>query len=118
MYQPKIKDRHIRRLYFLAKRERKKMTRVLDEILAEYLADEPEPPPYQPHWMRYQPSPDYAKRTERAIQKMMRDYHGGNDEQDVHRRADETRSDCGSENLRPQKQGEDEELAAYPLPLP
>jgi hypothetical protein len=88
VYQPKIKDPHIRRLYFLAKRERKKMTQVLNEILAEYLADEPEPPPYEPQWMRYQPSPDYAKRTERAIHKMMRDYHGGNDEQVVHRRAD------------------------------
>lgn len=118
MYQPKIKEHLIRKLYFLAKREGKKMTHVINEILEEYLATEPDPPPYEPQWMRYQPSPDYAKRAERAIQKMMRDYHGGSDEQDVHRSADETRGGCRSENLRPQEQGEAEEFAAYTMPLP
>jgi hypothetical protein len=56
--------------------------------------------------MRYQPSPAYAKRKEHALHKMMRDYHGGNDEQAVHRRADEAGRSGGSENLRPPEQDE------------
>ena len=76
MYQPKIKEHLIRKLYFLAQREKKKMTHVINEILEEYLVAEPEPPPYEPRWMRYQPHPDYAQRKERAIHKLMREYHG------------------------------------------
>jgi hypothetical protein len=76
MYQPKIKDELIRKLYFLAQREKKKMTHVVNEILEEYLVAEPDPPPYEPRWMRYQPHPAYAKRKERAIHKLMREYHG------------------------------------------
>ena len=118
MYQPKIKDRHIRRLYFLAKRERKKMTQVLNEILAAYLADEPEPPPYEPQWMRYQPSPDYAKRTERAIQRMMREYHGGMNGQDLHRQARGEQIHNGGCNHPPEReQGTEAEASAYSLPL-
>ena len=85
MYQPKIKDRHIRRLYFLAKKQGKKMTHVLNEIVEEALVGEPEPPPYEPQWMRYQPSPDREKRKLRAIHKLMRDYHGGDDVEEIHR---------------------------------
>ena len=118
MYQPKIKKHLIRKLYFLAKREKKKMTQMLNEILEEYMVTEPDPPPYESQWIRYPPRPDDAKRKERAIHKMMRDYHGGNNEQDVHRSTDETRSGCRSENLRPQEQSEAEEFAAYTLPLP
>jgi len=44
MYQPKIKEHLIRKLYVLAKREQKKMTHVINEILEEYLVTEPEPP--------------------------------------------------------------------------
>jgi hypothetical protein len=84
MYQPKIKDALIRNLYFLAQREGKKMTHVLNEVLEEYLIAEPEPPPYEPQWIRYRPSPDAAKRKERAIQRMMREYHGGANDH-VHR---------------------------------
>ena len=87
MYQPKIKDKLIRKLYFLAKREGKKMTHVLNEILEEYLIAEPEPPPYELQWTRYQPSPEAAKRKERTIQKMMREYHGGDDVEDIQRHA-------------------------------
>src|SRR5262249_48936501 len=44
MYQPKIQERHIRRLYVKAKREGKKMTHLVNEALAAYLEGEPEPP--------------------------------------------------------------------------
>ena len=44
MYQPKIKEHLIRKLYVLAKRERKKMTHMINEILEEYLVTEPDPP--------------------------------------------------------------------------
>jgi hypothetical protein len=37
----------IRKLYFAAQREGKKMTHLINEILAEYLAGEPEPPAYE-----------------------------------------------------------------------
>ncbi|HEV8711699.1 MAG TPA: hypothetical protein VGX03_02590 [Candidatus Binatia bacterium] len=43
MYQPKIKEKHIRRLYFKAKREGRKMTHLVDEALEDYLYGEPEP---------------------------------------------------------------------------
>ena len=117
MYQPKIKAHLIRKLYFLAKREQKKMTHVVNEILEEYLVTEPEPPPYEPQWMRYQPSPDFAQRKERAIHKMLRDYHGGNHDQDLQRRTDETRRGGGGENLRPPAPSEAEEFTPHPLPL-
>lgn len=44
MYQPKMKERHIRRLYFKAKREGKKMTQLVNEALEDYLYGEPDPP--------------------------------------------------------------------------
>lgn len=52
MYQPKMKTALIRKLYFFAKKKGKPMTKTLDAILEEYLANEPEPPPYEekPWW--------------------------------------------------------------------
>jgi hypothetical protein len=44
MYQPKIKDHLIRKLYFLAKKEKKRMTVLLNDIVADYLITEPDPP--------------------------------------------------------------------------
>lgn len=44
MYQPKVKDTLIRKLYFKAKREGKKMTQAINEALEDYLYGEPEPP--------------------------------------------------------------------------
>ncbi len=46
LYQPKIRDPLIRKLYFRAKREGKPMTRVLNVIIEQALISEPEPPPY------------------------------------------------------------------------
>ena len=46
MYQPKIRDDLIRKLYFRARREQKKMTCLLNDLLEEVLTGEPEPPPY------------------------------------------------------------------------
>jgi len=46
LYQPRIRDPLIRKLYFLAKREGRPMTKVLHDIVATALVDEPEPPPY------------------------------------------------------------------------
>ena len=89
MYQPKIKDQLIRKLYFLALREKKRMTHVVNEILEAYLIAEPEPPPYEPQWTRYQPNPDAAKRKERALQKMMREYHGEDDVENLQRHTNE-----------------------------
>ena len=73
MYQPKIKDELIRKLYFLALREKKKMTHVVNEILEEYLVAEPEPPPYEASGER---GPYHLERKMRAIHKLMREYHG------------------------------------------
>ena len=52
MYQPRINKEIIRKLYFRAKREGKRMTRLINEILHEELVSEPEPPPYEekPWW--------------------------------------------------------------------
>ncbi len=47
LYQPKIHDPLIRKLYFRAKREGKPMTRVANEIIEQALVSEPEPPPYE-----------------------------------------------------------------------
>ena len=85
MYQPKIKDRHIRRLYFLAKKQGKKMTHVLNEIVEEALVGEPEPPPYEWQRVRRQLSLDRDKRKLRAFHKLMRDFHGGDDVENIHR---------------------------------
>ena len=95
MYQPKIKDRHIRRLYFLAKKQRKKMTCVLNEIVEEAVAKEPDPPPYELLRIRQQTNPDRDKRKLHALHKFMRDYHGGDDGEDRHRKANQ-----GSNNDR------------------
>ncbi len=52
LYQPKIKNALIRKLYFRAKKEGKRMTTLVNEILAAFLVNEPEPPPYEekPRW--------------------------------------------------------------------
>ena len=52
LYQPKIKNELIRKLYFRAKHEGKKMTTLINEIVAAYLTDDPDPPPYteKPWW--------------------------------------------------------------------
>lgn len=47
LYQPKIHDHFIRKLYFRAKREGKPMTTVLNDIMAHALINEPEPPAYE-----------------------------------------------------------------------
>ena len=85
MYQPKMKEHLICKLYFLAKRRHKKMTHVLNEILEEYLVTEPEPPPYEPQWRRYQPRPDAAKRKEHMIHTFFREYHAGGPDEEVSR---------------------------------
>lgn len=46
LYQPRIKDHLIRKLYFTAKREGKKMTHLINDIVEAYFIDEPEPPLY------------------------------------------------------------------------
>lgn len=45
LYQPRIKDHLIRKLYLAAKREGKKMTHLINDIVEAYFVDEPEPPP-------------------------------------------------------------------------
>ena len=40
MYQPKISDEHIRKLYQLKLKEKKPMTRLLDAILKQYFEDQ------------------------------------------------------------------------------
>ncbi len=47
LYQPKIRDPLIRKLYFRAKREGKPMSRMLNELIGQALISEPEPPPYE-----------------------------------------------------------------------
>jgi Family of unknown function (DUF6166) len=44
LYQPRIKDPLIRKLYFRAKREGRKMTHLFNEALEDYLYGEPDPP--------------------------------------------------------------------------
>ena len=46
IYQPRIRDPLIRKLYFLAKRQGKPMTQILNEIVEQALIAEPDPPPY------------------------------------------------------------------------
>lgn len=46
VYQPKIKDNLIRKLYFRAKREGRPMTRLVNEVIEQALINEPEPPAY------------------------------------------------------------------------
>jgi hypothetical protein len=99
MYQPKIKDHLIRKLFFAAKRAGKKMTHLINEILEEYLVTEPDPPPYEPAWMRYQPSPDYAKRKERMLKKLMREYHGEMNGSQAQEREAETRGEADVQAL-------------------
>ena len=52
MYQPQIKDELIRKLYFRARKEGKKMTVILNDMLEAYLIDEPAPPPYSKTMLR------------------------------------------------------------------
>lgn len=40
LYQPRIKDEHIRTLYKLAKKEKRPMTHVVNEAITEYLKKE------------------------------------------------------------------------------
>ena len=47
LYQPRIRDPLIRKLYFWAKREGKPMTRLVNEVIEQALISEPEPPPYE-----------------------------------------------------------------------
>ena len=47
LYQPRIKDELIRKLYFFAKREKRPMTKVLNQIVENALVHEPDPPPYE-----------------------------------------------------------------------
>jgi hypothetical protein len=42
MYQPKIRDENIRRLYRLKLQRKKPMTRLLDEIINDYFASQEE----------------------------------------------------------------------------
>jgi hypothetical protein len=73
MYQLKIKEALIRKLYFAAKREGKKMTHLINEILAEYLSGEPDPSPYEGR----DRTPYNLERKMRAIQPRRREYPGG-----------------------------------------
>ena len=47
LYQPEMQDELVRKLYSAAKRQGKSMTHVLNEIVADALVSEPEPPPYE-----------------------------------------------------------------------
>ena len=62
LYQPKIHDPLIRKLYFRAKREGQPMTRLLNKVIEQALISEPEPPPYEKKPPRqdgaYQKEPD------------------------------------------------------------
>lgn len=117
LYQPRVKDYLIRKLYFAAKREGKKMTQLMNEMLEEYLRDEPEPPPYEPQWMRRGAHPDWRKRQERAIQKLMRDYHGGDHGEDIHRQAHHGDSNGRGDYPPEREHSAEAEAPAYPLSL-
>jgi len=74
MYQPKIRDDLIRKLYFRARREQKKMTCFLNDLLEEVLTGEPEPPPYSETEPR---DGDPVKRKMRLYEKIVREYREG-----------------------------------------
>jgi hypothetical protein len=76
LYQPKIKDPLIRKLYFAAKREGKKMTHLINEILEESLGTEPEPPPYETSQHRGEANPKTLERKLQAYAKLFRAYYG------------------------------------------
>lgn len=79
MYQPKIKDDLIRKLYFRARKEGKKMTHLINAILEEYLVDEPEPPPYEDRkYITVELHPDSLQRKIRLFDKLLQEYQGEN----------------------------------------
>ena len=57
LYQPKICDPLIRKLYFKAKKEGKPMTRIVNEVIEQALVSEPEPPPYEKRPSRQDDTP-------------------------------------------------------------
>src|SRR6266542_6647388 len=76
MYQPKIQDRLIRKLYAAAKRQGVPMTVCLNDILEEYLVDE-EPIPHEARIIRR----DVATSTEhhelRQCRTLRKEHRGG-----------------------------------------
>jgi len=93
LYQPRIKDNLIRRLYFAAKREGKKMTHLINEIMEEYLVDEPEPPPYEEkQYVALEANPNTLKRKTQQYKKLVREYHGDGNGTPTQERQDQSQT--------------------------
>ena len=89
LYQPRIKDPLIRKLYFKAKREGRKMTHLVNEALEDYLYGEPDPP-----------------------------IEGRKDVKNLYRAQREQHCDRGEGNHSPEReQGATAETPAYPFSL-
>ena len=94
MYQPKIKNDLIRKRYFLAKKEKEKMTQLINEIVEEYLCTEPDSPPYEPSQRRVETTPNTLARKMKAYAKLLREYYGAVDDTQAHERAAEMRGEA------------------------